>query len=269
MIKQRANSVSRVLAVLVLIVVFRFDANAQRLQSEPRYPQDTVQDNKPVLLEAYLFFAGMKGTIGLGNLPDAEVDESFGDIVENLEMGAMLYVEANVNPWAISSDFIYMRLGSDINPSPIINSGSAEARQLSWEVGVIRKLLPWLEAGIGLQLNNIKSELDLNFNTPNGPVERSSELDETWIDPLIIARVKYPLGQNWLLLFRPSIGGFGVASDLTWQIQARATYRVSPLFQISAGYRVVGVDYEKGSGQDRFLYDINSFGPEIRFGFNF
>jgi hypothetical protein len=29
------------------------------------------------------------------------------------------------------------------------------------------------------------------------------------------------------------------------------------------------VDYEKGSGQDRFLYDINTFGPVVRLGFNF
>src|SRR5262245_59933805 len=65
------------------------------------------------LLEPYIMFAGMKGDIGLGNLPDAEVDESFSDIFENLKFGSMLYFEANTSRWAFSSDIIYMKLGAD------------------------------------------------------------------------------------------------------------------------------------------------------------
>jgi hypothetical protein len=38
---------------------------------------------------------------------------------------------------------------------------------------------------------------------------------------------------------------------------------------LTAGYRILGMDYDKGSGEDRFKYDMNIFGAVVRFGFNF
>ena len=46
-------------------------------------------------------------------------------------------------------------------------------------------------------------------------------------------------------------------------------YRFSKLFQLTHGYSVLRVAYNKGTGDDRFLYDIDTFGPVIRFGFKF
>ena len=221
------------------------------------------------LLEPYLMFPNMKGTIGLGNLPNAEVDEDISDIFENLKFGAMIYFEAYSPKWALTSDMLYMKLGADITPNQIMNSGDAEAKQLGWEVAVLRKIFPILEAGIGLQLNSIKSELNLNINTLSGPQNVSREISETWLDPMIIARLKLPITTKFLIQVRPSIGGFGIGSDLAWQLQAYATYRFSQLFQLSLGYRVIDMDYETGEGSERFLYDMNTFGPVIRFGFNF
>jgi hypothetical protein len=52
-------------------------------------------------------------------------------------------------------------------------------------------------------------------------------------------------------------------------MQGYAGNRFSKLFQIQGGYRIISLDYEKGSGADYFLYDIETFGPIVRFGFNF
>ena len=51
------------------------------------------------------------------------------------------------------------------------------------------------------------------------------------------------------------LGGFGLGAETNsaWQIQAYAGYRFSELFQIQGGYRVIGLDFETGSGADRFL----------------
>jgi hypothetical protein len=32
---------------------------------------------------------------------------------------------------------------------------------------------------------------------------------------------------------------------------------------------VIYIDYETGSGDDRFVYDMTTFGPVLRFGFDF
>jgi hypothetical protein len=56
--------------------------------------------------------------------------------------------------------------------------------------------------------------------------------------------------------------------SFTWQVQGYAGYRFSKLFQTSIGYRIIAIDYDKGTGEDRFRYDMNTFGPNIRLGFN-
>ena len=55
----------------------------------------------------------------------------------------------------------------------------------------------------------------------------------------------------------------------TLSSNGRDSYRFSKLFQLTDGYRVLSVAYNKGTGDDRFLYDIDTFGPVIRFGFIF
>ncbi len=261
---------SKFLTVLFIVICLSYSCYPESFNISLIPGTDTVSPKSKwyYLLEPYAMFPNMKGKMGLGSLPDAEVDEDPGDIFKNLQFGAMLYAEAYNDLWAISSDFTYMKLGADIASKNGIITGNAEAKQLAWELAGLRKLKPWLEVGIGLQLNSIKSDLAVNVSTPSGPQARSRGLTETWVDPSIIARVKFPMQGKWLLQFRGNIGGFGIGSDFYWQVQAYAGYRFSKLFQLSAGYRVISADYEKGSGQDRFLYDINTFGPVLRFGFN-
>jgi hypothetical protein len=64
------------------------------------------------------------------------------------------------------------------------------------------------------------------------------------------------------------VGGFGIGSDFSYQAQGFVGYRFTRLFQLTAGYRVLGMNYDKGSGENRFRYKMNIFGPTIKFGFN-
>jgi hypothetical protein len=221
------------------------------------------------LLEPYFMFANMKGSVGLGTLPFAEVDEEPADIFVNLRFGAMIYFEAYSPRWVYSSDMMYMNLGADVIPTNNINSGNAFAKQLGWEVAVLHRIFPILEGGIGLQLNSLKSELNLDVNAAGGPEKLHKEISETWVDPMIIARVKLPITTKLIIQVRPSIGGFGIGSDMAWQLQAHAAYRFSQVFQVALGYRVIDIDYEKGEGNEHFLYDMKTFGPVLRLGLNF
>ena len=75
--------------------------------------------------------------------------------------------------------------------------------------------------------------------------------------------------KKWLFQLRADVGGFGIGSDFTWQGQADVGYRFSKLFQLGLGYRFIGIDYENGEGSDRFKYDVDTYGPVLRFGFHF
>lgn len=99
--------------------------------------------------------------------------------------------------------------------------------------------------------------------------QKSKSMTETWLDPMLIARIKSKSGEKFIYQFRGEIGGFGIGSDLAWQMQAYAGYQFSKLFQITGGYRIISLDYENGSGQNRFIYNMDTSGPVVRFGFNF
>ncbi len=236
-----------------------------------------AQDTKPAtksewsyLVEPYLLFPNMSGTIGLADLPEVAIDADTNEIFGNLKMGAMLYAEASNDKWAIGSDIIYMSLAQGVKPGNEYFGGEVTAKQFAWEVSGLRKVTPWLELGIGGILNSVNSGVDVQLPFIGGPIVRKSkEMTQTWFDPMLIARIKSKAGEKFIYQFRGEIGGFGIGSDLAWQIQAVAGYQFSKLFSITGGYRIISLDYETGSGQDYFHYNIDTAGPTVRFGFQF
>lgn len=245
----------------MLFVLMAFMSNAQ---------QSTSDNSWKFLIEPYLMFPSMSGTAGIRELPPLTVDASASDIFSNLQFGAMLYLEAQTDKWAIGSDFVYMKLAQDVTPGVVISSGRLTAKQLIWEFSGLYRILPYLEGGIGLRMNNIEMGADINRFTIGGgdTTFLSAENSQFWIDPVIIARATTAINDKWQFQFRGDIGGFSIGSSLTWQLQGYVGYRFTKLFQTTIGYRVIGIDYDKGSGADRFRYDVNTSGPVVKLGFN-
>jgi hypothetical protein len=213
-------------------------------------------------------FPSMSGETGVRDLPGVEVDANVSDIFSRLQFGAMLYLEAKTDKWGITSDLLFMNLRQDVRTNIIINSGEAKAKQLAYELAGLYRVLPFLEAGFGMRLNSVNAEVSIFRNTIGGGTEPlGASVDRTWIDPIIITRFTHNINK-WFFIARGDLGGFGIGSDFTWQAQGYAGYRFSKLFQASLGYRAIGVDYDNGSGTDRFRYDMTTFGPNIRLGFN-
>ncbi len=61
-------------------------------------------------------FPYMNGETCIGENLIVPVDATAGDIFGKLQMGAMLYLEAKTDTWAITSDLVYMKLNQDITP---------------------------------------------------------------------------------------------------------------------------------------------------------
>ncbi len=228
-----------------------------------------AQENKKwsFLIEPYMMFPNMKGETGIRNLPVVEVDANAGSIFSNLHFGAMLYMEAQTDKFAITSDLLYMNLQEEATPSALINSGKAVAKQLGYELAGLYRFAPFLAAGVGGRINSIYSELDLVRNTLQGTEPVNASLSRTWFDPVIITRVTFDAADKWLFTFRGDFGGFGVGSTFTWQLQGYVGYQFTKTFRTTVGYRIISIDYDQGSGEDRFRYDMNTFGPNVRFGF--
>ena len=223
------------------------------------------------LVEPYLMFPSMSGTAGIGNLPDVHVCVPASAIFSHLTMGAMLYLEAHTDRFTISSDLFYASLKEEASGTKGFISGEATLKELMWEIASLYKVLPWLELGAGARVMSIQSGFELNVDSivNSGPSTYSKSSTTSWVDPIIIARMKTIIGEKWILQLRADIGGFGIGSQLTWQLQPDIVYRVSKLFQLGLGYRVLSIDYNKGTGDSRFLYDMDTYGPVIKLGFNF
>jgi hypothetical protein len=230
------------------------------------YAQGTMDKKWHYLGDLYMMFPNMKGESTVASLPEVEVDADEADILGNLKFGAMFYLEATNNDWAISSDFIYMKLNQGLETTNLINSGSITMEQLAWEVDGLKHITPWLEAGLGGRLVSLSTGIDATGRLNE---VHSGSASKTWYDPIIVIRTQGAIKDKWLLQFRGDAGGFGVGSDFSWQIQANAGYRFSKLFQTTIGYRYIGIDYDKGEGAERFLYNIDTYGWVVHFGFNF
>ena len=185
-------------------------------------------------------------------------------------MAAMIYVEAKTDKWAITSDLVYMKLNQEVTPGTLIHSGDVTAKEFIWEPAGLYRIVPFLEVGMGGRLTSLSTDIDVRRNVfPPGTEEVTASGSKTWFDPIIITRLSTKIKHKWLFQFRGDIGGFGIGSDLTWQLQAYAGYRFGKIFQLTAGYRILSIDYDKGADTERFIYNIDTFGPVIRFGFNF
>jgi opacity protein-like surface antigen len=94
---------------------------------------------------------------------------------------------------------------------------------------------------------------------------------QDWVDPIIGVRLTTGLTEKLSLRVRGDIGGFGIgsASDLVWNVVAVLGYQVSRRITLAAGYRILDVDYDKGSGLRLFEYDVTTSGPVVGLAFRF
>ena len=213
------------------------------------------------LFAPYFLMPNLSGTTGIGGT-DVTVDASPTDIFDNLQASFTAYFEAHTPEWAIGLDYLYMDLGD----SGTIPSGSVDVNLEQTQISGLgmRRVAPWAEAVAGLQWNSIDAGLK---GTGGATIDR--RLTESWVDPVIGARVGTMWGEKWKGSLLVLAGGFGVGSDFCWQVNPLVSYRFSPVISVGVAYRAIGTDYTNGSGADEFHLDVTTFGPAFGVGFHF
>ena len=102
-----------------------------------------------------------------------------------------------------------------------------------------------------------------------GPFGYSPSGTQDWWDPIVGGNFSQPLGRNFSFNLRGDIGGFGVGSELTWQLLPSLSWQFADWGSIEAGYRWVYADYESGSGPNLFKYDMLNQGFQVGLTFHF
>ena len=212
----------------------------------------------------YLFAAGMDGTAGVGPI-EADVSQSFSDIVSNLEMGFMGAYRATKDRYSITFDTIYMGLGATRKGPGGLLKADVDADQLALEGDFGYAITEAVTLFGGLRYNDIST--DVKVTGPLGANKASGS--KSWVDPVVGAVYGHKFNDTWSMNLRGDIGGFGIGSDFAWQGIASVRWQATPTVGVIGAYRYIDMDYEDGKGDKRFLYDMAITGPALGVVFSF
>jgi hypothetical protein len=213
--------------------------------------------------------ASIDGKVGIGDVT-ADVDVGFDDILDNLEFGAMAAYRGERGRWAVVADLIFMALEqekSGLGPAGGTRA-KVEADQLIVELDGSYAVTERLDAYGGLRYWELDNELEIVGGGPLGETLSASKTED-WVDPIVGLRYVAPLAERWQFIVRGDVGGFGVGSDFTWHTSAFAAWQVSEQGSVLLGLRYLDVDYDDGSGSDRFRWDVTEGGPMAGFAWRF
>lgn len=225
---------------------------------------------------AYLWGAGIDGESGVFGLPPQDVDLSFSDILKDLDFAFMGLAEARNGPFVLGLDVTYSKVGSEVD-----NPRQEAAERVIDKINV--DTASWMVTGYGgysiLDTDELRVDLiggarfwsvntDFEVDTvkPANPLDgRTVDDGASWVDPLAGVKLRLDLAPDVYVASWGMVGGFGVGSDMMWDVMAGAGYSFTEHFDVFAGYRAVSVDYS----DDGFVYDMVQQGPVMAGVFRF
>jgi opacity protein-like surface antigen len=213
----------------------------------------------------YAWLTVIDGTSG----PDGfttDLDASFSDIADVLKMAAALQIEARYERWGFLADGFYANLGDSGHASgPEHANVDVDFKQFLGEFDILYRVCEssnhFADVYAGVRYNHL--ELDVDFDGPL--MDRSGSATKDWADPIVGLRTQWNINDKWYLAGKGDIGGFGVNSDFTWNLQATVGYNFTPCVSAEIGYRYFDTDYDDGG----FTYDIAQAGLLLGVNFRF
>lgn len=214
----------------------------------------------------YAMGAAIDGEATIGNLT-VPVEVSISDVFDALEMGAMGAYRADNGTWSFALDATFMGLGGTATSQRDIVKGDLDMDQLTLMGTVGRRIAPNLEGLFSLSWFDLSTDLELTTRNPLTGVEttRTAGDDASWVDPMVGLQYNAPFADDWRFNLRGDIGGFGIGSDLSYQLLANVRWQANETIGVVFGYRLIGFDYEDGRKGDRDYqrYDLTEQGPLV------
>ncbi|MEI7601101.1 MAG: hypothetical protein WCJ41_17510 [Aestuariivirga sp.] len=210
----------------------------------------------------YGWAAGLNGDVGVFGLPPQNVDLPFSDIVQNLDFAVMGLAEARKGRFMMGVDATYTNVGKSVYTPFGVVANRIDVTNTSLMLtgvagyGIIDTDMARLDLIAGVRLWSVNNDFDAKGGLVGG---RSWSDGATWADPLVGAKLRVDVLPNVYVASWAMIGGFGVGSDLMWDLMAGAGYDFTDHFSLFGGYRAMSVDYSN----DGFVYDVVEQGPVV------
>jgi len=247
---------------------------AQAADIVPARPEEplavkTEHRNWALQISPYMWAAGLKGDVSpFRRAPTIGVEKSFSDVMDNLNFGGFVNIWGRYDRFVFSADVMYVNtteshafgplppLPIPVPPGIVVN-GKLDSSQFTATVqGGYRIVdapvftLDVLGGARFWRLSNTVTVSALGLS-------RSYGASFGWADPLVGVRAFLRLTENLSLQAQADIGGFGAAADSTWSALATVNYAFTDHLSVSAGYKVLDVDYDR----DGHVYKTRLSGP--------
>jgi len=95
-----------------------------------------------------------------------------------------------------------------------------------------------------------------------------ASLGDDWTDYIVGIRVRAEMSEKWSFAGKLD-GAVGGDSESAWYLQAVLLWHFGRNKHLDLGWRYYDVDYESGSGQTRFKWDVAQSGPVVGFSWEF
>lgn len=220
-----------------------------------------ASDDWSYTVTPYLWITGQEGKVAtLPPAPPADLDISFSDVIDNLDIALMGLAEARKGRFGIFSELFYVGISADAATPGGFYSGADYEQDLwglslggSYEMSQSSKYQVHAVTGVRFWL--LDNDLDLKAGLL--PATRVSER-ENWADLFVGLRGRAEIDAKWY------VSGWAVSavagdSDTSWDVFGGVGYKYSDSFSLNLGYRHQVVDYRDG----QFLFDIEMSGPTV------
>lgn len=256
MSRRTLDAASHVVAVALGLLLLSAPAGAQE------GPRMSMDDRWHFAITPYFWFSGLEGTVSMKGLAEVPVEASFGDIWDNLDIGLLGRFEGRRNRVGFAVDSSYLDLGVSVaQDRPLLGQLGLEAdvRSLISEGLVSYRAVAgsaergaWLDVFGGVRYVGTRSQL--KGRAPDGSDLATTKQTIDWVDGLVGARFRVPLGSRLGLHGRADLAGLG--SDFSWNLQGGLDVPLGRRWALGAGYRHLDVDYDKEKAGERQLFRV-------------
>lgn len=211
----------------------------------------------------YVWATGVSGDITpFTGAPTVSFDSSFSEVMEDLDAAFFLSGYARRDRWVFLGDLSHSSSSrGGLIPPGAPATGKLEQTSLTLAAGyrVVAQDAVAVDLLAGARHWRIKGSVDV----PLAGISASPTFSFT--DPIIALRANIQLAPQWSTILYGDFGGFGVGSEQTSQFVATVNYQMRDDIFLSAGYRVLSVDYREGGTRIDATMSGPIFGATWRF----
>ncbi len=215
----------------------------------------------------YMWGAGIGGESATGT----DLDISFSDILDNLDISLMGGVVATKGRFTLLGDFIYMDLAHTnkdrVTLGPDTVNSKIDIEMTAWVINLLGGYKVYHGDTFSLDVVGGARYLDIDIRV-DARVGDSDDVDgdsDIW-NSVVGLSGKYSLTDKWFLTAYGDVGTGD--TNLTWQARVGIRY-VIELWELLAGYRYLAWEFDDGDTMGSSLNELTLSGPYFGVGYNF